>query len=420
MQQRLSTRNVPRGNADAAPSGSGNATTMAAASIGLCVYAAGSAILAAGLAVEGRGIGLTETQIGVVLSLGAFAGVVTAPLWGYASDRWSRRTPILVAMPFVAIGPLLIGLVLGNAASLSLAFVYVALIVSRLVHAAFGAALIPLTQSYLADSSPPGKRVTVMGLLGAAFSLGTVCGSLLLWATAPFGLATGLFVLAAMGLAAFLFTAWRLPEVARQGTARPEDSRVPLRRTWPNFVITLSGYMAYAIVQPIVGLRIMDRFGADAVTATGRTGLVLAGASLSLVLAQALVASRGGWNAARMLFVGSLFALGGMVALTLADSVMPLAAAMIVLGLALGFMVPANVGMISLETGSAAQGKVGGINAAARGIGIALGPLIGTSLYGIDQDAPLWAATALLAVVAVLSATAWSISRKPPRAVGQG
>jgi MFS family permease len=415
MRQQVLTGDEPAGGANAAPDRQG-ATTMLAAVSGLCIYAAGSAILAAGLAVEGRRIGLSETEIGTILSLGAFAGVVTAPLWGYASERWNRRTPILLAMPFVAIGPGLIGLVLGNAAALSLAFVYVSLIVARLLHAAFGAALIPLTQSYLADSSSPRLRVSVMGLLGAAFSLGTVCGSTLLWATAPFGLASGLYVLAGLGLAAFLFTATHLPEVPRRRNVLPEEARVPLSRTWPNFAISLAGYSAYSIVQPIVALRIMDRFAADAVTATGRAGLVLAGASLSLVLAQAYVATRSGWNAAAMLVIGSLFALGGMVALTTADSVLPLAGAMIVVGLALGFMVPANLGMLSLATGGGAQGKVGGINAAARGLGIAIGPITGTALYGVDQDAPLWAATALLALVAVLSMTAGAINRRPPTA----
>ena len=47
----------------------------------------------------------------------------------------------------------------------------------------------------------------------------------------------------------------------------------------------------------------------------------------------------------------------------------------------MGFVVPANLALLSLLTGSQAQGRIGGFNTGARGAGIALGPITGTLLY---------------------------------------
>jgi MFS transporter, DHA1 family, multidrug resistance protein len=73
--------------------------------------------------------------------------------------------------------------------------------------------------------------------------------------------------------------------------------------------------------------------------------------------------------------------------------------------------VPANLGMISLATGSGAQGKVGGINTATRGVGVALGPITGTVLYSLNPDAPFYASAALVTVVVVLAFVAARLAK---------
>jgi len=381
----------------------GLASARVASVLGLFVYAAGAAILAGGLAPAGRGIGLSETQTGLILGIGALFGIVMAPLWGYASERVSRRRLILAAMPMVALAPAAMALVLGSAAALPVTAVFLLLGAARLVQAAFGAALLPVTQGYLADHSARDRRIGAMGFLGAFFSLGTVSGSLLLWATSRHGPGLSLTILACFGFAALLFAMFRLPEIPRRPGVSPAESAVPWRTIWPNFAITIAGFAAYTMVQPVIGLRLMDKAGLDAASAAGAAGMAIGLAALCVLLSQSLVALRPGRSAGTMLAAGSAGALAGLVALSAAVEVWQVALSMIAVGLSLGFVVPANLAAISLAAGDGAQGKVGGINAAARGVGISIGPILGMAAYGHGPDTPVIIAAALVGLVTALA-----------------
>jgi MFS family permease len=80
-------------------------------------------------------------------------------------------------------------------------------------------------------------------------------------------------------------------------------------------------------------------------------------------------------------------------------------------GLSMGFVAPANLTLLSLLTGSRAQGRVGGINAAVRGAGIALGPVTGALLYRSGHDLPFLVAAALIVVVAVLGVVGGRVNK---------
>ena len=54
---------------------------------------------------------------------------------------------------------------------------------------------------------------------------------------------------------------------------------------------------------------------------------------------------------------------------------------MIILGGAIGLLLPGNLAAMSLATGVKAQGKVAGINALAMGVGLVVGPTAGTAIY---------------------------------------
>jgi MFS family permease len=370
---------------------------------GLFVSMAANGFLLGGLGVAGREIGLSEAQVGTILSLGALTGVVTAPLWGYASEFWGRRRPILVAMPVMAAGPLAMALVFGNATAFTAVTLYMTLLTVRAIQSAFGGGLMPLTQAYLADVTVSSQRVTGMGLMSAAIGVGAVSGSALLWLTAGYGLALGFTVLAGIGMATFMFAFASLSEPSRNLPAQPDERRVPYTRIWPFLAITFFGFTIYTMILPIIGLRLMDLTNVDAKSAIGQAGIVLTFASLALVLAQVFVATRDGWNAQILLRAGSLVAFAGLGGLAWAGTVPLMLVAMIVVGGALGFIGPANFAAISLSTGHRAQGKVAGVTAAARGFGLALGPIAGTTLYGLAPDAPFIGALILVGVVVLLS-----------------
>jgi predicted MFS family arabinose efflux permease len=247
-------------------------------------------------------------------------------------------------------------------------------------------------------------------------TMGTVCGTALLYVVAKPGVMVGFAAIAGLGLIALLLALVLLPEVAHQQTASAPDQRtVPFAKVWPNLAVTCFGYWSFTMVQPLIGFRLMDKFGFDTAGAIGQAGLILAGATLALVASQAVIAVLGKWRASGMLLFGSIGVFLGLCGLVAAQDVMWMVLAMIGVGLSLGFVIPANLGLISLSTGTGAQGKVSGINTAVRGVGIALGPITGTVLYRLHMDAPFYASAALVVIVIVLALISARLSKDSAR-----
>jgi predicted MFS family arabinose efflux permease len=386
---------------------------LAAVLFGTFIYTSGNGFLGGGLGPAGRSVGLGEIEVGTILSVGALLAVGLAPAWGWASERWSRRRLMLVAIGMVSLAPAAMAVAFGAASALPVALVFAILLAARLVQSAFGAALLPLTQAYVAQFTEPHRRLRGMGVMSIVLTLGTVAGSALLFVVAHAGVTAGFSMIAALGVVALVVAAFRLPEIAPP-EAPPPERVVPVAAIWPNVAITFVGYVAYTMVQPLVGLRLADRYLLSLPDAIGQTGLTLALSALGITVSQGIVATVGAaWSTTMLLRLGSLAALAGSVLLAVTGDVVGFTAAMVAVGFALGFVIPANLGMISLATGRGAQGKVGGINTAARGLGIALGPITGTVLYNMSADLPFAIAAVFVGVVVLLTLVAGE--RRPPK-----
>jgi MFS family permease len=99
---------------------------------------------------------------------------------------------------------------------------------------------------------------------------------------------------------------------------------------------------------------------------------------------------------------GSIAGLVCVLGAIAAPNVLTLGIAMALVGLSFGFVAPANLAMLSLSTGGRTQGRAGGLNAAVRGAGIAIGPITGTLLYRSGHELPFLVAAGLIVVMAVL------------------
>ncbi|RCW81907.1 putative MFS family arabinose efflux permease [Phyllobacterium bourgognense] len=376
---------------------------MTAALSGVIVYTSANGFMTGGLAVAGREVGLSEVVIGFVLGIGAFIGVIAAPLWGYAAEIWSRRKLMLLAVPMVALGPAAMAVITAQSILISSVVAAAALTVARLVQAMFGAALIPVAQAYMADLTNPNHRIRGMGGLSAVISFGTLIGSVLLWGTGRHGVATGFAIVALLGVVATLLVFIFLPEAQSRTNLPVAERTLPLTRIAPYIAITLVGFTSYTVVPPILALRLMDKFGFAGGEAAATAGLILTVGVVAVCLAQVLIAARQNWNPSIMLRVGSASILGGLAMLLVADDVISMCIAMITIGFAVGFIAPANLGAISLHAGQGSQAKVAGLNMAARGLGSAIGPIIGTIMYKMDVDAPIYGSMILVSALLLLT-----------------
>ena len=376
---------------------------LAAALSGVVIYTSANGFMTGGLGVAGRQLGLSDVDVGLILGLGAFVGVIAAAGWGYASERWSRRTLMLWAVPMVALGPAIMAIVTCQFVLLSATVSGIVLGAARLIQAVFGAALIPVAQCYVADFTQPSQRVRGMGGLSAAISFGTLSGSALLWLTGRLGIVSGFATISAFGILACLIALAYLPHSRpRPGLSR-EETTLPLAKIWPYLAITLVGFTCYTTVPPIFALRLIDSFGMDGGTAAAQTGLVLTVGVVAVCLAQVLITL---WDFKKplvMLRAGSAGIFVGLAMLLFANDILAMCVSMTVIGFAVGFLAPAVLGAISLIGGPGAQGKIGGINMAARGLGSAIGPVLGTMLYQTSHDAPIWGSLALVTGVFLLT-----------------
>lgn len=372
--------------------------------LGLFVNTASQAFLYATLPSLGRGIGLAETETGIILGAGAILGMLTAPAWGFLSERWGRRRVLVIAMSTVCVSPLVLAAMLGGlAATLPVLGIFVVLLCARGVQAAFGSALIPVSQAYVADVTTDQNRTAGMGLLGATISIGTVGGSLLVWLVGGFSPLLGFATIAALAIAAFVLGLLLMPEPKRHVAPTRSAYAIPFREVWPFFVITALAMTANTIVQPVIGLRLMDQFALPQADAIGIAGAAVTSTALAMMFSQAVLTPRLKWPPLRMLRVGSLGAALGLAVLAMADGQPVIIGAMGIVGLSLGLVLPGTLAAMSLATGAGAQGKVAGVNTLALGIGLALGPISGTAVYKLGFAVPFWLAGLLALGIAAIA-----------------
>ena len=337
---------------------------------------------------------------GAVLGLGALLGMFAAPAWGFASERFGRRPVLLATMVGVALSPLCWAIALGGlAAVLPLLGTFLLLLAARGFQAGFGAGLIPTAQAYFADVTTADKRTAGMGMMSGSISLGSVVGASLVWMVAGFGTVYGFAALAALAAARLLFAIARLPEPREGARLDPNAHKIPFATVWPFFVITMLGMTAYGMLQPILGLRLIDQFGLDNTVAIGQAGAMLTGTAAAMLFSQSVLAVRLGWPPHRLLLVGGIAGLVGTLVLALTTDSWLMVAAMVLVGGSIGLLLPGNLASMSLATGAKAQGKVAGINALAMGVGLIIGPIAGTAIYNASHGLPVLGRLLILAVL---------------------
>lgn len=368
--------------------------------VALVINTSAQAFLFAVLPTVGRGIGLSELQTGAVLGLGALLGMFAAPFWGFASERFGRRPVLLATMVGVALSPLCWAIALGGLASvLPVLGTFILLLAARGFQAGFGAGLIPTAQAYFADVTTAEKRTAGMGIVSGSISLGSVAGAALVWAVAGFGTVYGFAVLSALAAMTLAVAVLRLPEPTKAPALAVDAGKIPFARVWPFLLITMLGMTAYGMLQPILGLRLLDQFGLTNGAAIGQAGAMLTATAAAMLFSQSVLAVRLGWPPHRLLMMGGATGVVATLILAFTTDYWLLVAAMILVGGSIGLLLPGNLASMSLATGTKAQGKVAGINAVAMGLGLVIGPMAGTAVYHAAPIAPYWIAFTVLAVL---------------------
>lgn len=171
--------------------------------------------------------GISYGAIGLMETLRNIAQTISAPFWGYASDRWSRKKVLIFGTGVWGIWTIIVGLV-PNIGSMT---------IIRAISGLGLGCLMPATFSLLGDHYPQEKRGRALGVIGAVGAIGIVIGVLALGFVATPELWRWGFI--GLGIASILtgLIIWWLVEEPIRGSAEPELAGLVSHETEKRFMI---------------------------------------------------------------------------------------------------------------------------------------------------------------------------------------
>ena len=152
-------------------------------------------------------LGASQDTITWVLTSYIVASAIMTPATGWISDRIGKRELFLISIAGFVITSIACGL----------AWSLPSMVLFRLLQGIFGAAIVPLSQTFLLDINPREKAGQAMALWGAGIMVGPIIGPTLGgWLTESFSWRWVFFVNLPVGIIAFIGCFAYLPESVKR------------------------------------------------------------------------------------------------------------------------------------------------------------------------------------------------------------
>jgi len=339
-----------------------------------------------------RLLGLSEWHAGLSVTAAGVLWMLAARPWGRLSDRIGRKRVLLLAMGAYTV--IYIGLAVFIDVALQVVppvLVSVLVLVgARGLIGLFYSAVPPTAAALIADQAPTGQRAQFMARLGSANALGMVLGPAAAGWLAYRNLSLALYVAALLPLLSLALIAWRLPATppvaAAQAGARVPMSRLDARLRLPQLAAFLA-MVSVTIAQVTVGFFAIDRFVLDAAAGARMAGIALTAVGVGLILAQVLVMKLE-VHPRRWIIIGALIAGLGFAAVAAVQQPWQLPATYAVAAFGMGFVFPSFQALAADAVEPHEQGAAAGTVAAAQGLGMVAGPMLGTVLYRAGASLP--------------------------------
>lgn len=341
--------------------------------------------------------GADSFQVGLLMAIYSGFQFLFSPFWGRLSDRIGRRPVLLISL----FGSAASHLVFGIAGSLTVLFA------ARAFAGLFGAN-ISTAMAYIADVTGEKERSKGMGLIGAAFGLGFVCGPALggiiaIYKAEYVAFAASFICFANLIMAFFVLKESLSPEI--RANLKKRGSRVA------SFVRAFK----VPVLNSLLGISFLTAFGLSAMEASlflyvkDVFGWSLELASFGFAYVGIAMAFNQGFLVRRLLpkygeppllFFGTLLFALALLLTGFASHVWMLGVSMTLLALGSGFVNPSVNGSVSLLSEANQQGEAMGVVQSLSALARILGPPIGGYLYAaFAPSAPFYfgGASALVA-----------------------
>lgn len=372
----------------------------------------GQMILNPIIAPLSRQMGLREWHIGATISLAAIVLAGLSAYWGRASQRIGAKRVLAAGLVIAIIALSAFGIVsyLGmNQVVGGVGLVFGVVITRGLLYGGGISAIAPTAQAHLVThTASENGRVKALGMIGAAQGMASIVGGVTGGVLAAAG---GLLlplvvmpVVMVIGLVVLLVSF--APQRQGQLFAKPQRIRFTDPRVAPWLATGLVMFLVFSSVATIFGFTVQDRFALSATATAGISAIYLTIMGVTMIIAQAVIAPRTGWGAAKLLRTGLTITLVATVLIWPTSSHALLVVGCIVLGVGMGLAMPGYNTGPTLKMSADEQGAVAGIINANNGLAYAIAPLASTALYGWNSLAPFTVCIALIAVVAIYAHTA--------------
>jgi MFS family permease len=357
-----------------------------------------------------REIGITPFQVSTIFATSASLWVFVSPAWGRRSDGAGRRPVIIVGLLGYALSMALLALVIdgGRLHILPSLIVYPLMIAARCIFALLGSGTGPASQAYIADRTTRTERTAGVALVSAAMGLGETIGPgvgaalAVVGLLAPLYLSSGLAVLSALTIWMFL------PEEHAHVTAHRESARrmrVFDRRILPFLVVSTALQSARGTTVVCLAFYLQDELKLDAQRTVQAAGMGFVVLALAGLISQLVIVQRFRPSARAMMRVGVALMVVAF-ALLIEGTVLPVfLCGLALLGTGFGLVRPGASAAASLAVEANEQGSAAGILGGVAVAGNAVGPMLGTALYGMSHKAPFLVNLAALSVVLILVLT---------------
>ena len=234
--------------------------------------------------------------------------------------------------------------------------------------------------------------------MGATFGLGTIAGGIVAMLSGTQYLTSGFALLGSLMLISSAWAYFSIPET-RTTITGSSCSTWPWRPVVGYLITTLIGLTIYSALQPITNWRLHDLYSLNTHQALRFTGATMMSSMLAMVIAQAVLVRYRKITPKTWRLSGLSLTAFALLLCSFAPNPMTQLLAMVMMGLGLGVLLPANLALMSLASSKDQQGKVAGLNGMCQGLGMTIGPLLGTITYQINGELPYYLASSLIALL---------------------
>lgn len=356
---------------------------------GLIAFSMGQTVLFAVAGPVFRDIGLSESQLGIIISSAAVIFVISSGVWGRVADRWGRRQTIVFGLSTYGLVSLAFAwvLMLGMEQQLAVGTVFVVLLILRLLYAALGAGIQPASVALMADVSSEEERSSAVAVVGAAFGIGMVLGPASAALLVGFGVLTPLFVIAILGLMGATLAFAFLPRntTSKETEEAKAQDEVPISALALLLLGALTLYVGMSAMQQTLAFNLQDLLQTDSPETARLTGFCFMTIAIATLVMQGAFIQIVKPRAATLLFFGVPLVVLGFAGYTLSSGLPHLLIAAAVIGIGFGLATPGLMSAASLMAGSNEQGRVAGMIQATMSAGFVIGPVTATSLYELER-----------------------------------